>query len=74
MTPSYLEDWLTLLHSVRPKLYSVLVFLSAVGFISFLLTGTRDDSIEEEVQVTRLPTSVIEGSTLQAFVAKAAAD
>ena len=33
---------LTLLHSERPKLYTILAFLSAIGLISCILQGSHD--------------------------------
>lgn len=51
-----------------------LLSLYAPSHKQFSSGGTTEDSHEEEVQLTGLPSSVIEGSTLQAFVAKAAAD
>lgn len=51
-----------------------LLSLYAPSHKQFSPQGITDDSNEEEVQLTGLPTSITEGSTLQAFVAKAAAD
>ena len=63
--------------TVTAKLICIFVFAYADCWFSHMkahISGNTEDSNEEEVQLTGLPTSITEGSTLQAFVAKAAAD
>ena len=47
---NYAEHYLTLLHSERPKLHTILVFLSAIGLIN-VVASTEDKGRETLILV-----------------------